>query len=364
MMLLWGSLALEMALAELTKVNACAAGSDHREWNGKKDELPRMTRKIALPVGLAILVAGGLAWWYLASGGPGNQLYGNVEIRQVDLAFNAEGRVNAMLLEEGSKVKTGELLATLDDATYANALALSQAKRDAAKAQLDVLLAGSRFEDIDQARAALAAAQANLAHAKISHQRQAGLVSRGATPQQTLDDARMALDSAQAEVDGDQAKLTELINGPRKEDIAAARAQYQAAQAQVELVQTELNKTKLYAPVDGIIMTRVIEPGTVVLPSSAVYSMANTAEVWVRAFAPEPMLGRVAPGTKVTITTDLKGGKTYHGTIGYVSPVAEFTPKTVETPDLRTQLVYRLRVRVNDADEALRQGMPVTVTLP
>ncbi len=323
-----------------------------------------MPRKIMPLAVLALVILGGLIWWHFASSGPDGQLYGNVEIREVDLAFNAEGRVEHMVLQEGDKVKAGALLATLDDATYANMLALTLAKRDAAKAQLDLLLAGSRQEEIDQARAALAAAQANLANAKISYQRQSGLVSRGATPQQTLDDARMALDSAQAKLDGDQSRLTELINGPRQQDIDAARAQYQAAQAQVDLAQTALNNTKLYAPVDGIIMTRVIEPGTVVLPSSIVYSMANTSEVWVRAFVPEPMLGRVAPGTKVTITTDLKDGKTYHGSIGYVSPVAEFTPKTVETPDLRTQLVYRLRIRVTDADEALRQGMPVTVTLP
>ncbi len=322
------------------------------------------TRKTLPLAVLALVIIGGLAWWHFAASGPDNQLYGNVEIREVDLAFNAEGRVSQMLRQEGDHVKAGELLATLDDDSYTSALALAEAKRDAAKAQLDVLLAGSRIEDIDQARSALAAAQASLANAKASYQRQASLVSRGATPQQILDDARMALDSATAKVNGDQARLTELINGPRPQDIDAARAQYQAAMAQVALSQTELGHTKLHAPVDGIIMTRVIEPGTVVLPTSIVYSMANTSEVWVRAFVPEPMLGRVAPGTKVSITTDLQGGKTYHGSIGYVSPVAEFTPKTVETPDLRTQLVYRLRIRVSDADEALRQGMPVTVTLP
>lgn len=323
----------------------------------------KLTRKqIALAAGAAAIAV--LGWWLLAPGGNGRTLYGDVEIRQVDLAFNAEGRVDEMLNQEGDKVKAGQLLATLDDATYANALDLSKAKRDAAKAQLDLLLAGSRYEDIDHARAALAAAQANLAHAKVSFARQQSLVGRGATPQQTLDDARMALDSAQAQVNGAQAQLTELVNGPRKQEIDAARAQYQEAEAQVALAQTEENWTKLYSPVDGVIMTRVIEPGTVVLPSSTVYSIANTSQTWIRAFAPETMLGRVAPGTKVTITQDTPGGKTYHGVIGYVSPMAEFTPKTVETPDLRTQLVYRFRVRVTDADDGLRQGMPVTVTLP
>jgi len=322
----------------------------------------QIRRKIVIGAA-ALLAAAALGWWFLAPASPDNQLYGDVEIRQVDLAFNAEGRVNAMLVQEGDRVQAGELLATLDDSSYASLLALAQAKRDAAQAQLDELLAGSRYEDIDHARAALAAAQADLAHAKVSYARQSGLASRGATPQQTLDDARMALDSAQAAVDGAQAQLAELVNGPRPQDIDAARAQYQGAQAQAALAQVEEDNTKLYAPVEGIIMTRVIEPGTVVLPASVVYSMANTAQTWVRAFAPEPMLARVAPGTKVTITED-GSAKTYHGVIGYVSPVAEFTPKTVETPDLRTQLVYRFRVRVIDADDGLRQGMPVTVNLP
>ncbi len=317
---------------------------------------------ILLVAAVAVIILGG--WWLLAPGGETNTLYGDVEIRQVDLAFNAEGRVSQMLCQEGDKVKAGQLLATLDDATYANALALAEARRDAAKAQLDLLLAGSRYEDIDRARAALDAAKAQLANAKASYARQQALIGRGATPQQTLDNARMALDSAQAQQDGAQAQLTELINGPRKQEIDAARAAYQEAEAQVALAQTGEDDTKLYAPVDGVVMTRVIEPGTVVLPTNTVYSLANTAETWVRAFAPETMLGRVAPGTKVTITTDTPGSKIYHGIIGYVSPVAEFTPKTVETPDLRTQLVYRFRVRVSDADDGLRQGMPVTVTLP
>ena len=322
----------------------------------------QIKRSYAMAAAVLAVIIGGV-WWWLASGGPGNRLYGNVEIRQVDLAFNAQGRVATMNVQEGDKVKQGELLATLDDSTYSSLLALSTARREAASAQLDLLLAGSRYEDIDAARAALEAAKATLANAKISYARQLGLAGRGATPQQALDDARMALDSAQAQEDGAQARLTELINGPRKQDIDAARAQYQEAAAQVQLAQTQLNNTKLVAPVNGIIMTRVVEPGTVVEPSSVIYSMANTSETWVRAFAPETMLARVAPGTKVTMTVD-GSTKTYHGIIGYVSPVAEFTPKTVETPDLRTQLVYRFRVRVTDADDGLRQGMPVTIILP
>ncbi|MDE2354487.1 MAG: HlyD family efflux transporter periplasmic adaptor subunit, partial [Betaproteobacteria bacterium] len=186
--------------------------------------------------------------------------------------------------------------------------------------------------------------------------------ARSVSSQQQLDDARMALDSAVARVAQTKAAMEEAVNGPRAEDIAAARANLRAAQATLDLANTQLDHTRLIAPVDGTVMTRVIEPGTVVLPSAAVYSVAIDDETWVRAFAPEPLLPRLAPGTRVTLTTD--GGTSYEGRIGYVSPAAEFTPKTVETPELRTQLVYRFRVRVQHPDTGLRQGMPVTIHLP
>lgn len=321
--------------------------------------------KRLLPILIILLVLGGGGWLLasrLAAAPDPSALYGNVEIRQVDLSFNAEGTVTSMPRHEGDRVKQGEVIAMLDDATYRSATALAEARRDASKAQLDVLLAGTRREEIDQARANLASAQASLANAEATFSRQRDLASRNVSSQQQLDDARMALDGARARVGQTAAALVESVNGPRPEDIAAARAQLRAAEATVDLSQTQLSHAQLHAPSNGIVMTRVIEPGTVVLPGAAIYSMAIDDEVWVRAFAPEPMLGRVAPGTEVTLTTD--SGHGYHGRIGYVSPVAEFTPKTVETPELRTQLVYRLRVRVENPDDSVRQGMPVTIHLP
>jgi HlyD family secretion protein len=315
---------------------------------------------------LAIAAVGAVIWLVvqrLEATAPPGTLYGNVEIRQVDLSFNAEGTVATMTKREGDRVRQGEVIAALDPATYQSAHDLAAARRDAAKAQLDVLLAGTRPEDIDEARANLAAAQASLANAEAGFERQKSLAATNATTKQLLDDARMALESGRAKVDQMQVLLTKALNGPRPEDIEAARAQLRAAEATVDLSRTQLERTKLVAPANGTIMTRVIEPGTVVLPAANVYSMALDDEVWVRAFAPEPLLSRVVPGSEVTLTTD-GTHKSYQGRIGYVSPAAEFTPKTVETPELRTQLVYRLRIRVENADDAIRQGMPVTITLP
>jgi HlyD family secretion protein len=322
-----------------------------------------MRRAVPVLILLAVLAVVAILLVRRLSGEPTpGTLYGNVEIRQVDLSFNAEGNVIAMPKREGDHVRAGDVIAELDPATYQSAADLAEARRDASKAQLDELLAGTRQEDIDQARANLAAAQASLADAETTFARQRDLASRNVSSQQQLDDARMALDNARAKLAQTTAALTEAVNGPRAEDIAAGRANLRAAEATFALSRTQLARTKLISPSSGTIMTRVIEPGTVVLPATVVYSMAIDDEVWVRAFAPEPLLTRVAPGTEVTLVTD--GGRTYHGRIGYVSPQAEFTPKTVETPELRTQLVYRLRIRVTDPDSGVRQGMPITIHLP
>jgi HlyD family secretion protein len=322
-----------------------------------------MKRGIVAVIGLAALAAvGWAAIQRLSPGAAVDVLYGNVEIRQVDLSFEAEGKAIALPLHEGDRVMRGMTAGELDPTTYQSAVNLAEARRDAAKASLDVLLAGTRPEQIDQARANYALALAALANAEASFARQKDLAARAVSSQQQLDDARMALDSARARVAQTKAAMDEAVNGPRAEDIAAARANLRAAQAMLDLALTQLAHTRLTVPSDGTVMTRVVEPGTIVLPGAAVYSVAIDDEVWVRAFAPEPLLARLAPGAAVTVTTD--GGGSYPGRVGYVSPAAEFTPKTVETPELRTQLVYRLRIRVENPDSGVRQGMPVTIHLP
>jgi HlyD family secretion protein len=319
---------------------------------------------IAAVVLVAVGAVGWLTFLRLSEQTPPNVLYGNVEIRQVDLSFNSEGTVTALTKQEGDTVKAGDIIATLDDATFRSAVDLAQARLDAAQAALDKLLHGTRPEDIDQARATLAMAQAQLPDAQRTYERQAILAKTNATPIQALDDARRVLDMLQGQILHSTAALAEAVNGPRVEDIDAARAQVKASQATLDLAKTQLGRSVLKAPSDGIVMTRVIEPGTVVLPASAVYSVALTGEVWVRAFVPEAMLGQVGPDVVVQVLTDSRPDKPYQGRIGYVSPAAEFTPKTVETPELRTQLVYRIRVRITDPDAGIRQGQPVTLRLP
>lgn len=320
-------------------------------------------KRVAVPV-LVLAVVAGLVWLavqLVSAVPPPGTLYGNVEIRQVDLSFNAEGRVTVMARREGDAVRTGEVVAEIDDLAYRNLQDLALARRDQARANLALLLAGTRVEDIDQARAQVAAAEANLTHAEAVFARQASLVQRNATSRQDYDDARLGLESGRARLAQLRAALAEAVAGPRREQIDAARAALQESEATVAQAAETLSRTRLLAPSDGVVMTRVIEPGTVVLPAAPVYSVAIAGEVWVRAFVPETMLGLAAPGRSVRVRTD--GGREYAGRIGYLSPVAEFTPKTVETPELRTQLVYRLRIRIEAPDDGLRQGMPVTIAL-
>jgi HlyD family secretion protein len=319
---------------------------------------------IALGMFAVLASVGWLVMQRLATEPPDGTLYGNVEIRQVDLAFISEGTVTTLQKQEGDTVKVGEVIATLDDATYQSAKALAEGRLAGAQAQLDKLVHGTRPEDIDQAGANVANSKAVLANAQVSFSRQQDLAVTNATTRQLGDDARRGLDSAEAQLAQTLARLAEAVNGPRVEDIDAARALVHQSEASLDLPNTQLARTILKSPCDGIVMTRVIEPVTVVLPVSAVYSVAITGEVWVRAFVPEAMLTRARPDTEPQIITDGRPDRPYHGRIGYVSPAAEFTPKTVETPELRTQLVYRIRVRVTDPDANIRQGQDVTIRLP
>ncbi|MCB1676019.1 MAG: HlyD family efflux transporter periplasmic adaptor subunit, partial [Halioglobus sp.] len=196
--------------------------------------------------------------------------------------------------------------------------------------------------------------------AQRDFQRQSSLLESGASSQRTVDAARAAHDRAAANLAAAKAALSLARDGFRREDIAVGEARLAAAAAALAQARTALADTQLVAPSDATVIARVREPGSMVSSASAVYSLSLRDPLYVRAYVSEPDLGRIAPGSPVRVYTD-SSNKVYRGQIGFISPRAEFTPKTVETTDLRTDLVYRLRVVVADADEGLRQGMPVTV---
>lgn len=238
-------------------------------------------------------------------------LYGNVDVRQVELGFQVRGRVEKMFFQEGDLVHPGALLAVLDKQIY----------RD----------------QVRQAEANLEAVRLNLKNAENLLQRRVEIANTGSISREDLENTLTSRDVLAANIN-----------------------QLEAALA---IAKTNLQYTEVYAPTEGTILTRIREPGAVVIESDPVYTLSITSPVWIRAFVSEPQLGLVYPGMPATIYTDTPNGKVYHGRIGFISPVAEFTPKTVETTQLRTDLVYRLRIYADNPDKGLRQGMPVTVHL-
>jgi HlyD family secretion protein len=239
-------------------------------------------------------------------------LYGNVDVRQVELGFRVSGRLEKMFFEEGDYVAAGKHMATLNNEPYEDLLR--------------------------QAEASLAINKASLQNAERLLNRRQELTEGGGVSKEDIDNALTTLETQKANV--------------------------LSAQAAIGVATTNLNDTLLFAPNNGTILTRIREPGAIVEKSNPVYTLSLTDPIWVRAYITEPELGLIYPDMIAEIFTDTPGAPSYHGHIGFISPVAEFTPKFVETSQLRTDLVYRLRVIVDNPDNRLKQGMPVTVKLP
>jgi HlyD family secretion protein len=328
-----------------------------------------MNRNLAIGVVLAVLAAVGLGWWLMHREGPKTELvlYGDVDLRQVELAFNATERISEVDAKEGDKVKQGQVLARLDVTRLQPQADQADATAKADAAILDKLRHGSRPEEIEQARANLAADEATAADAERKHDRLANLLSTSAgraLSKQEVDDAKFAADQARARARSEAAALKLAVIGPRKEDIEQAAAQLKAAQAQAALYRRQLVEAELVAPRDAVIRSRLVEPGDISAPGRAAFTLALVSPKWVRAYVSETDLAHVKPGQAATVAVDAFPNKRFSGWVGFISPVAEFTPKTVETPELRSNLVYEIRVFVNDPGDDLRLGQPATVRVP
>lgn len=322
-----------------------------------------MKKKILIPIVLVVIAAG--AGWFFVSRRSNQSateltLQGNVDIRDVNLGFRVGGRLAAMAVDEGDSVKAGDVLAKLDPAPYEREVQNAQAQVDGLRAHLALLKAGYRNEDIDQAKATLAARDVALANAERQWKRQSEMRGTGATAEKAYDDALAARDQAAAQSKLAAAALALVQAGYRPEEISQAQANLAAGEAALAAAKLKLDDTVLRAPSDGVILTRASEPGAILSSGATVYTLTLTHPVWVRAYVNETDLGRIHPGEKVAVRTDTHPDHPYEGQIGFISPEAEFTPKPVETTELRTGLVYRLRIVVQNPDDGLRQGMPVT----
>src|SRR4051794_4881958 len=328
-----------------------------------------MTKKQAyILAGLVIAAVAAAAWYFIRQQSVTDELglYGNVDIRQGSLAFNGSERIADMRVQEGDHVQTGQVLAKLDTRTLVLQIAQAEAQIDVQEQALLRLRNGTRPEEIVQARADVAGAQAD---AKLAEQMLGRLLDidqsqTGAVSQQDLDTAHSRRKVALAQLESRNKALELALIGPRQEDISQAEAQLEVSRAELALLKHQLNLAELIAPLDGVVRSRLLEPGDMASPQRPVYALAITDPKWVRAYINEVDLGLIKPGMSASVTTDSHPDQPIHGSIGYISSVAEFTPKTVQTEELRTSLVYEVRVYVDDPGDRLRLGMPATVRIP
>ena len=311
-----------------------------------------------------VLAAAIAAVWYTQfqanSNAKESTLSGNVDIREVNLSFRVGGRLKSLAVDEGAKVHAGDLLCELDAEPYHIALDDLTASNAALAARKALFRAGYRKEDIEQAKANLQAREAAQLYAERNNVRQLKLADTGASAQRLLDDARSQRDQAVAQTEAAREQLKALSIGYRREEVDEASANQEKASAQLRNARLQQADTRLFAPSDGTIITRAAEPGTMLAAGTTMLTLSLDRPVRIRAYVGEKDLGKIAPGMHAKIYTDSRP-EPYDAVVGFISPTAEFTPKNVETQDLRTALVYRLRLTVENPDDVLRQGMAVTV---
>lgn len=322
--------------------------------------------KKGVSIALILLALGGIAyggyvWRTMQQEPPIAKIYGAVDTRTVQLAFEESGRLAMLDVEEGMFVKAGEVVGALDDTRYRIALENAQAAESVALKNLALAEAGARQEDIDAARARLKALEVAEALSVRNCAREKKLGQ--ATSAQRIDQlcAQATVDAAQRQAS--QKELERLLAGTRAEEIEVARAQVVQAQTQVKEAERALRYCELRMPADAVIRSRLREPGNMVGASTPVLEVALMDPMWVRAWIDEVNLDKVKPGMTVTVVSDSYPDRTFRGTVGFISTVAEFTPKSVQTEEVRTSLVYEVRVTVAEAAQYLRLGMPVTVRL-
>jgi HlyD family secretion protein len=325
-----------------------------------------MTRRSAIIIiVLALIAAGSVAAWWWSARWPRDDLLvlqGNVEVRQVNLAFKVAGRIASLAVDEGATVVAGQKLASLEKVYFEDSLRQARAQRDQAAANVAKMEAGNRPEEIAQAEANVVYREALLLNARQARERAEALLKTASGTQKNYDDAIAAQRQADAQLNSAREALRLMKAGFRQEDIEVARAQLAEKNAAVLVAERQLSDADLIAPSPGIVLSRVRETGAIVNAGETVFVLTLNSPVWVRTYVSEPDLGRIRPGMEVELRSDTPGATAIKGRVGFISTTAEFTPKTVETRELRTALVYRVRIVADDPDGILRQGMPMTVT--
>ena len=314
----------------------------------------------ALTAGVAALALLPLACG--RGGGPAAiRASGHIEATEVRLAATVGGRLLEAPFQEGEQVRAGQIVARLDTAAVEHELARARAEMEAADARLRLLVSGARAEDIRRAEEQLAQAQAELDAATRELARQTALVERGTATEQARDDAATRAQVASRAVAALRAELDKLLAGPRREEIEAARAQRAAAAAGAAAINQRVAEATVLAPQDGVITVRAAEPGEVLAPGAPIAVLTDLAHPWLNVWVDEPSLAHI----RLTDAVEVRAGHppaVVRGRVSFVSAVAEFTPRNVQTPDERAKLVFRVKITLPNPDGTFKPGMPADAT--
>jgi HlyD family secretion protein len=320
----------------------------------------------------AVRILGGgvpaaLLFWTAACGGDGSatlEASGTIEATEADLGFQVPGRLVEVTAIEGTLVRRGDTLAVLDRDELVAALEATEAQAAAAAARLRELASGSRPQELASARAALTAATRRETEARNEAERARRLHEGGALSRQALDRAETALESAAAQREQAAQALALAEEGPRRETVEAQEAMVRQADAAASRARATLAHTVLLAPRDGLVTLRHREPGEVVPPGAPIVTLMDPDDRWVRIYVREDRVGRVSLGQRAEIRIDSYPDRTFEGRVTFIGSEAEFTPRNVQTPDERTQLVYPVKVQITgDSELALKPGLPADVRL-
>ncbi len=282
---------------------------------------------------------------------------GTIECTQVRVASEVGGRLATLLLKEGASVTNGQVLATIEPLAYKLRRDESLAAQTLAQAQLDLMLAGSRDEDILRARAQVREAKSLADTAVRDSQRIESLFAQGSVTLKQRDDAAASVERTAAALAATEQQLNRLVKGNRQEDIRAAQAAVDLAKTRLAQAEKTLADCVIYAPLSGVITLKSAEPGEMVAIGTPVATISRLDEVWLSLYLPETRLHDVVIGQKVTVRVD--GATEHHeGAITFISPEAEFTPRNVQTPDERVKLVYRIKVTLPNPTGVFKPGMP------
>ena len=323
-------------------------------------------RNVVLAGAVVLVLVAGSAVYLRFRGGEADgavRVSGNIEVTDVDVSFRTAGRVLERLVGEGMTVSEGQVVARLDSADLEREARRKEAELKAAEAALRDLEAGSRPQEIAVARATVARAQAEADRLARDFERSSALYSREVISAREYEAANAASDVAGARLREAREALLLVEEGPRKEQVAQARAQVDQAREALKLAKVRLGYGTITAPLSGLVLSENVEAGDYVAPGTPVVTVGDLANVWLRAYIEETDLGRVKVGQPVEVTTDTYPGKKYAGRVSFIASQAEFTPRNVQTRKERVRLVYRIKVDIPNPERELKPGMPADAVI-